>query len=118
MFAKTIIFATLATLALAAPPTPVNELAARQTGGGLADLLGSGGAGGLVSTTVLPSMRLVFRALEKDKESQNKSCRTKQTISHFANTVLWNSQAFLEVLEAPLEPPQEAAARRVDLALP
>ncbi|KAJ4413788.1 hypothetical protein N0V82_008332 [Gnomoniopsis sp. IMI 355080] len=49
MFAKTIFFATLATLALAAPPTPVNELAARQTGGGLADLLGSGGAGGLAS---------------------------------------------------------------------
>lgn len=60
MFAKTIIFATLATLALAAPPTPVNELAARQTGGGLADLLGgaggaggASGAGGLVSAKIM-----------------------------------------------------------------
>lgn len=57
MFAKTIVFATMATLALAAPPTPVNELAARQTGGGLADLLGgaggAGGAGDLVSAAII-----------------------------------------------------------------
>ncbi|KAJ4394268.1 hypothetical protein N0V93_003485 [Gnomoniopsis smithogilvyi] len=57
MFAKTIIFATLATLALAAPPTPVNELAARQTGGGLADLLGgAGGAGGASGAGGLSSL--------------------------------------------------------------
>lgn len=56
MFAKTIVLAVLATLALAAPGSPVNELAARQTGSGLDSLLGgAGGADGLVSRRTIPA---------------------------------------------------------------
>lgn len=61
MFAKSLILATLATLALAAPPTPVQHIAARQSSaaaGGLSSLLGgTGGAGGLVSPTNMAILR-------------------------------------------------------------
>lgn len=56
MFAQTFLLATMAAFVVAAPATPVHEIAARQSGaaaGGLASLLGgAGGAGGLVSLPI------------------------------------------------------------------
>ncbi|CAN8099049.1 unnamed protein product [Discula destructiva] len=49
MLANFLLLSVLATLTLAAPPTPINELAARQSSaadGGLSSLLGGAGGSG------------------------------------------------------------------------